>query len=232
MDPQRPRKIVVTKNGPYLVYGGVPLAVEYIEPNEEGGSWQYRRGKTFDVKPAYALCRCGHSANKPFCDGTHAKIGFDGSETANREPYRNRAETTTGPDFALDDVEILCASARFCDNYGSAWKLVEETNDPHKRELLLHEVARCPSGRLVLRRRGTGEPVEPPYEQSIVVVEDPAQGQSGPLWVRGGIPIESAESGRYEVRNRVTLCRCGRSQNKPFCDGNHLEGFKDPFLEE
>jgi CDGSH-type Zn-finger protein len=39
--------------------------------------------------------------------------------------------------------------------------------------------------------------------------------------VRGGITIESADGVPYEVRNRVTLCRCGRSDNKPFCDASH-----------
>ena len=46
---------------------------------------------------------------------------------------------------------------------------------------------------------------------------------SGPIWVRGGITVESADGREYEVRNRVTLCRCGQSSNKPFCDGSHVE---------
>jgi CDGSH-type Zn-finger protein len=52
-------------------------------------------------------------------------------------------------------------------------------------------------------------------------VEDPAEGVSGPLWLRGGIPVFAADGFAYEVRNRVTLCRCGASKNKPFCDGSH-----------
>jgi len=48
------------------------------------------------------------------------------------------------------------------------------------------------------------------------------------LWVRGGIPVTSANGFHYEVRNRVTLCRCGTSKNKPFCDGSHAAiKFKD-----
>jgi len=62
---------------------------------------------------------------------------------------------------------------------------------------------------------------EPELPVSIGLIEDPAQGCSGPLWVRGGIQIESADGFKYEIRNRVTLCRCGKSQNKPFCDGTH-----------
>jgi CDGSH-type Zn-finger protein len=52
---------------------------------------------------------------------------------------------------------------------------------------------------------------------------------NGPLWVRGGVSVEAADGFEYEVRNRVTLCRCGQSNNKPFCDGSHWDvGFKDP----
>ena len=40
----------------------------------------------------------------------------------------------------------------------------------------------------------------------------------------GGIPIHGADGQAYEVRNRVTLCRCGRSANKPYCDGAHAAG--------
>jgi CDGSH-type Zn-finger protein len=66
------------------------------------------------------------------------------------------------------------------------------------------------------------------FEPSIGVVEDPQIGVSGPLWVRGGIQVEAADGTPYEVRNRVTLCRCGASQNKPFCDGSHAAiGFTD-----
>jgi len=70
--------------------------------------------------------------------------------------------------------------------------------------------------------------VEPVLPVSIGVVEDPDQQCSGPLWLRGGIEVVSSDGFAYEVRNRVTLCRCGESKNKPFCDGTHIEiGFRD-----
>ena len=50
----------------------------------------------------------------------------------------------------------------------------------------------------------------------------PAAGEHGPLWVRGGIPVMSADGKPYAIRNRVTLCRCGKSGNKPFCDGSRI----------
>ena len=69
-------KIVVAKNGPYIVSGSVPLALQVITPNREGQSWDWVEGQSFPVKPTYKLCRCGHSKTKPFCDGTHKDIGF------------------------------------------------------------------------------------------------------------------------------------------------------------
>ena len=76
--------------------------------------------------------------------------------------------------------------------------------------------ADCNSGRLVIWDKKTGEPLEPAFEKSIGLVEGPIKGISGPLWVRGGIPVISADGFVYEIRNRVTLCRCGKSGNKPF----------------
>jgi hypothetical protein len=68
-----------------------------------------------------------------------------------------------------------------------------------------------------------GNLIEPELEPSILVVDDPVLDVVGPLWVRGGIPIESVDGETYEIRNRVSLCRCGKSCNKPFCDGSHQE---------
>ncbi len=67
------RKIVVSKDGPYIVSGNVPLAIQIITPNKEGLSWDWKEGKTIETKEEYSLCRCGRSKTKPFCDGTHTK---------------------------------------------------------------------------------------------------------------------------------------------------------------
>ena len=228
MDAERTRKIVVTKNGPYLVSGGVPVAVQVIGTNEAGGSWEWEPGAALEADETYALCRCGKSSTAPFCDGTHARVGFDGTETASRLPFDEQKTVLDGPTMTLEDARPFCAVARFCDNFGSVWELIAKTNDLSARELLLHEATRCPSGRLVARDKATGQAIEPAFDPSIGIVEDPAENCSGPLWVRGGIEIQSPDGEGYEVRNRVTLCRCGQSKNKPFCDGSHVEiGYKD-----
>ncbi|HXZ60839.1 MAG TPA: CDGSH iron-sulfur domain-containing protein [Steroidobacteraceae bacterium] len=222
-------RVVVSKNGPYLVSGGVPLARQTIVADKEGGSEQWRESRAFPPQESYALCRCGHSGNKPFCDGTHKKIGFDGAETASRQPYREQAQLTEGPVLALSDAESLCAFARFCDPNGQVWSQVERTDEAEVRATFVQQVNNCPSGRLVAWDRATGKPIEHHLPISIGVIEDPPEGVSGPLWLRGGIPLIAADGFAYEVRNRVTLCRCGASKHKPFCDGSHAAiKFRDP----
>jgi CDGSH-type Zn-finger protein len=224
-------KIVVSKNGPYVVTGNVPLSVQVIRPNQGGFSWNWEETKALEGGAQYALCRCGQSKNKPFCDGTHTLVHFDGTETATRQPYVRQAGTLDGPTLMLEDAEDLCAFARFCDPGGKIWSLIGHSDDPAVRKLAIREAMSCPAGRLVLHDKRSRTTIEPELPPSIGVVEDPALGASGPLWVRGGIRIESADGKPYEVRNRVTLCRCGASANKPLCNGSHASiQFQDGLL--
>jgi CDGSH-type Zn-finger protein len=174
-------KIEVTKDGPYVINGGVPLAERWIETNAAGESLDYREGRTFPTSQQYALCRCGHSGNKPFCDGTHKKVSFDGEETASHVPYSERAQTIEGPTVLLTDVENLCAFARFCDPKGQVWNLVQQADTPEIRRLVEHEAGHCPSGRLVVWNRTTGEAIEPKFEPSIGLIQDTARKVNGPL---------------------------------------------------
>jgi CDGSH-type Zn-finger protein len=229
--PSNAPKVVVTEDGPYVVTGEVLLTVQVITPNEEGFSWDWVQGQSFRIEKSYELCRCGHSKSKPFCDDSHKTAHFKGAETASREPYARQAEKMDGPALTLSDAEKLCAFARFCDPAGKIWSLIEQTDDAAARDLVIREANQCPSGRLVVHDKRTHKAIEHPLPPSIGVVEDPALGCSGPLWVRGGITVESEDGKAYEVRNRVTLCRCGASSNKPFCDGSHASiKFKDGLL--
>ncbi len=213
--------IKVTKDGPYLVSGSVPIREQVIEVDEKGEAVRWAAGREYQPKKSCSLCRCGKSETKPYCDGAHALAGFDGTETAGDEAYLDKPERFKGPQLKLDDVEPLCASARFCMRGAGIWQLVLRSGRPGNREQAIQQASSCPAGRLVVSEPD-GTAIEPEFEPSIGVVEDPQEGVSGPLWVRGGIPVESADGRVYRVRNRVTLCRCGKSKNKPFCDGSHL----------
>lgn len=222
--PQAENKqvIKVTENGPYHVMGSVPLAEQVIHVDADGECHGWEEGKKYPEKDGYKLCRCGKSVNKPFCTGMHAVTGFKGKETASRKSYAEQAQTYEGPELVLSDAEDLCSSARFCHRAGGTWNLTEQSADPEARKIAVEEACDCPSGRLVAHDK-QGNAIEPEFTPSIGPVKDPQAGKDGPLWVRGGIPVESVDGKPYEIRNRVTLCRCGKSANKPFCDGSHLK---------
>jgi CDGSH-type Zn-finger protein len=215
-------RIVVSKDGPYLASGSLPLrkAISVVGEDREPEKW--RKGRKYRVGASYRLCRCGRSDQKPFCDNAHTRVHFDGTETASPDPFAEQARRLRGRDLELDDAESLCSSARFCLPKGGTWRLTARSNEPAKRKLAIQQAGNCPSGRLVVYDKKTGKPIEPEFVPSISLTEDPQVGVSGPIWVKGGIPIVSASGRVYEVRNRATLCRCGKSRNKPFCDGSHI----------
>ncbi|HLJ98424.1 MAG TPA: CDGSH iron-sulfur domain-containing protein, partial [Streptosporangiaceae bacterium] len=109
MSPEDNMRIEVPRNGPYRVTGNVPLARQVIETDDQDTPVRWVQGEEYQVSGEYLLCRCGKSGNKPFCDGTHKRVGFDGTETASREPYLAQADEFDGPEVALFDAQSLCA---------------------------------------------------------------------------------------------------------------------------
>ena len=203
----------MTENGPYKVEG----PVEVVRADGEVVSSE---GKVF-------LCRCGGSQNKPFCDGTHKKKGFVGTEVADRGSIAARRRAYQGEGITISDDRSVCAHAGHCtDNLPSVWKRKEEPWIDARGangEQIAAVVRMCPSGALSYALGDDPEPVEEALSPAIRASVD------GPYHVRGGLPVTSPGGERYEVRNRQTLCRCGNSKNKPFCDGSHwYAGFKDP----
>ena len=214
-------RIRVTKDGPYLVTGGIPLIRMLVEADSYGDPYKWREVQRYPKRESYSLCRCGKSKNKPYCDGAHTTQGFNGTETASSELYLENVKEYVGPKLKLMDKLELCVGAGFCDRDAGIWNLIVHSDRPGFREIAIEEAANCPSGRLVLRDK-QGNLIEPDYEPSIVVTEH-EDGTPGPLWIRGEVEIESADGVVYEKRNRVTLCRCGKSLNKSLCDGSDFD---------
>jgi CDGSH-type Zn-finger protein len=188
----------------------------------DGEPAKWEKCPTYRERETYALCRCGQSKNKPFCDGSHLKAAFNGKETAGRGVYLENVEKTVGPGLDLTWSAEFCAVARFCHRGEEAWGYAERSDDPACRKAAIEEACDCPSGSLVAWDKTTGAAIERELQPSISLIEN-GDGTLGPIWVKGGILIESADGFEYETRNRVTLCRCGRSSKKPFCDGSHLK---------
>lgn len=220
--------IKVTKDGPYIVTGDIPMSRQIVVVDEEGTPIAWEEGRSYPVTQIYALCRCGHSGKKPFCDGMHSRIGFNGEETADIEIMGDAIEITEGPELILEDIPGLCSGTGFCHLSSGVWDLVEKSDDIQSRQKAIEGACNCPSGRLTIIDKRSGEALGPGCSQSIGIIEEPEAGCSGPVWVRGDIPVESADNTVYKTGSTYTLCRCGKSDNKPFCDGEHsLSGFRD-----
>lgn len=218
--PDQSPSIKVQPNGPYVVTGGVPLRTKEPVMSEHGEPMTWKTGEVVDDGVAYALCRCGGSANKPYCDGAHADNGFDGTETASTASYDEDASSLGGTGLEIFDDRAICVHAGFCGNaVTNVWKMANDTDDSRVRAQAMGMIENCPSGALTFAV--DGDVIEPDLPTEISVTPD------GPLWVSGGIPTTRSDDAPMETRNRVTLCRCGQSDNKPLCDGSHKDaGFK------
>ena len=116
--------ITVTEKGPYLVTGNPPLAMQFIMPDSEGESWYFQEGRHFSTeKEPTALCRCGLSRSKPYCDGSHLKEEWDSAITSVEDRIMDEVEITEGQRVTLNDNEKYCVFARFCHPYGGVWDL-------------------------------------------------------------------------------------------------------------
>ena len=212
---EQPVKVAVKPDGPYVVMGSVPLRARRAVVSEHGEPLTWQSDEVGEApRRVYALCRCGESANKPFCDDTHRQVGFDGSETAPTDSFAERCADLGGVGIQVSDDRAICVHAGFCGNrISNVWKMTRQTDDSVVRSQVMAMIERCPSG--ALSYTVDGAEVEPALPVEISVIPD------GPLWLTGGIPVERADGEPFETRNRVTLCRCGHSANKPLCDGSH-----------
>ncbi|GAA1294726.1 hypothetical protein GCM10009609_75150 [Pseudonocardia aurantiaca] len=228
------RRIAVLENGPYVVYGQIPLRRKRkIVSSPEKQSLTWETGPDLATEETYALCRCGRSSSKPFCDGSHAMAGpdhesFDGTETADPRPYAELAHIHDGEGISAHRVGELCVHAAFCiGRTHPIAKMLDDSGDPDVRSHIMGLIDHCPSGSYAYSLERTSELIEPDLPQAISVLEE-EDGIASSLWVTGRVPVERADGVPLETRNRMTLCRCGHSANKPLCDGSHRAvGFRE-----
>ena len=203
-DNGRP-KIKPTETGPYLVSGLTKLT-------------RYADGKDFPVEGNVALCRCGGSKNKPFCDGTHAKNGFSSAKSPDRAP--DEREDYKGNGLTIHDNRGLCAHAGRCtDGLPDVFQLGKEpwiAGEADSAEAVSKTIQQCPSGALSYSIEGT-EHADRGGPSMIMFAPN------GPYVVRGGADLEGTELPKGGTLDHFTLCRCGASKNKPFCSGAHWD---------
>lgn len=191
-----------SSNGPYVV--------------QDLETLQNSRGERLETQPTVALCRCGGSKKKPFCDGTHAKIGFSDEKADGRT--EDRRDDYTGRAITLHDNRGICAHAGLCsDGLSSVFQLEKEPwidPDGARVEEIIEIVKSCPSGALSYSVDGQ-EQRDQAREPAVTV------SRNGPYLVTGGPELVDIDWGEGASREHLALCRCGASKNKPFCDGSH-----------
>ncbi|WP_084195553.1 ferritin-like domain-containing protein [Streptosporangium amethystogenes] len=227
------QRIVVLSDGPYVVYGGVPLRRKRKIVSAGNDALAWKTGERLETEDTYALCRCGHSGSKPFCDGTHALIGFDGTESTPMRPYQELQHVHDGVGISAQRVGELCIHAAFCiGRTRPIAAMLADTADSDVRATIMGRIDHCPSGSYGYALEHGGETIEADLPRAIAVLEE-EDGLASALWVTGGVPVMRSDGRPLETRNRVTLCRCGHSGNKPLCDGTHRQiGFREAAPEE
>jgi CDGSH-type Zn-finger protein/truncated hemoglobin YjbI len=217
-----PVRVQAMRNGPYLV-SNVPRLTDYLGAGER-------------LAPQLALCRCGASAIKPLCDGSHARTGFTDAKDPKRIP--DRRDTYAGQQLTIFDNRGICQHSGFCtDRLSSVFRAGAEpfvAPSGGRMDEIIRAVRSCPSGALsyAIDRVEARDQVDwhGTREPEIEVTKD------GPYRITGKIPLTDPD-GNPAARNQgssvehYALCRCGQSQNKPFCSGMHwYVSFQDPVL--
>ena len=214
-------KIQPLPNGPYYLINDMQPKVVY--------NLQNFKGEPLSTTVGIALCRCGASKNKPFCDGTHSVIGFSSANKTLEENddiekivIKDRRRDYPGKEITVHDNRRICSHAAECvNNLSSVFKLGSRpwiNPDGSKMNDIIEVVRRCPSGALSYSIDGVE--YRDPEEQrnpTVTVLKN------GPYHITGGIELigENIQFGEGASKEHYTLCRCGASENKPFCDGAH-----------
>ena len=220
-------KIIPLSNGPYYLINDMePKVVENLQ-NSKGQSLSAIRG--------VSLCRCGASNSKPFCDGTHSKIGFSSENKTINDNHdhivKDKRKNYVGKGITIHDNRKICSHAAECvNNLSSVFKLNARPwinpNAAETAEDIINTIRKCPSGALSYSVDGI-EYRDQNERKPMITVSN-----GGPYLVTGGIDLIGDNSNiqwaEGSSKEHYTLCRCGASNNKPFCDGMHrMINFKD-----
>ena len=220
-------KILPLPNGPYYLINDMePKVVENLKNF---------KGEPLSTTVGIALCRCGKSNRKPFCDGTHSIIGFSSQNVnlnendTNKLTIKNKRRDYVGKEITIHDNRKICSHAKECvNNLPSVFKLGSKPwidSDGSKIQDIINTVRKCPSGALSYSIDGI-EYRDPKEQRDPILTVL----KNGPYYITGGIDLigENIEFGEGASKEHYTLCRCGASENKPFCDGTHRTiNFKD-----
>ncbi|MEO0425364.1 MAG: CDGSH iron-sulfur domain-containing protein [Pseudomonadota bacterium] len=181
-------------------------------------------GTALEATERVALCRCGASSNKPFCDGSHRASGFTSAndEGEIRNTPQSYSGTVGGASVTVWYTPVLCSHAGECQRLASAVfdPKREPWVQPQGAEIgpLLKALSACPSGALRLGVEGDVTQAQHLTDGDVEIRIE----RHGPYHVRN-VRLDAEFNGAGASRTKYVLCRCGHSRNKPFCDGTHYD---------
>lgn len=200
-----------------------PLRYRKGTDPEDRGTLKRADGSEIETRDTALLCRCGASARKPFCDGSHA--GTDFTSARIWRPGPGEVMDHVGERITIHDNRRLCAHVEFCvqelptvfDRGRRPWI----DPDGASVEEIVALCDKCPSGALGYTIHG--QEAVPRVRPATVIAS-----REGPFFVEGDVTIVDPALPEGAPEEHCTLCRCGASRNKPLCDGKHWEvGFVD-----
>ncbi len=172
-------------------------------------------GEPIQTRPTMALCRCGASKNKPFCDGSHSEIGFESRPSG--EPTPDGLRAFEGKEITVYYNRLLCSHAGECGKLEAVFNPARHPwiePDQGDAEDIVEVVTACPSGALSYSRPGRLP------QHGVSGVPGISVEPDGPYRVTR-LPLATGPSAAGACPDKYVLCRCGASRNKPYCDGTH-----------
>ena len=204
MNEEKKPIVAFTRFTPYTI-----IDVRRIENSE---------GEIIEVEPVTTFCRCGESKSKPFCDDSHSPEGIDGEKQIDRAPYKWK-------DYRGEKITVHY-NLGVCSHDGSCIRMLPGVFDVNRKpwimpdnsdaEKIIDVIKHCPSGALMFTQNGEKHIDYYKGEPMIRIA------RKGPLEFYGRIVLKDDQGSKPETYDHYTLCRCGKSKNKPFCDGKHL----------
>ena len=200
------------KNGPFKLINLTKKSLKNI---------LFYENISYDLEKNSFLCRCGRSSNQPFCDGAHVKHGFNSQNNLEEEiiqVYDSKSVTVTFN-------RSICAGSSNCVKEFPTIYTSESKDWIHPDKGNLQEIEdsikQCPSGALSYKLKQTNSKeechLENCKEEQLDIVKTDSVIAKRPI----DIKIEGWSS--FANKTKFSLCRCGASKNKPFCDYSHAK---------
>ncbi len=201
-DPKDP-VVEITTRMPYRVKN-----VETLTDSEN---------RPLETRAIMHLCRCGATRKSPYCDGSHLRHDFIVEKNPNRKP--DRFVSYKGKEITIYDNRGICSRDGSCTRElpevfrKNALRWINPDAAPVDK--IIATIRNCPSGALCYALNNE-EKIDNFNLKTCIHTA-----KNGPLEFKGGIQMIDCDNNQPATDDHYTLCRCGRSNNPPFCDGSH-----------